>query len=85
MNESAENVSFSRDILPLFRPTDIEHMRTFGVFLHKYKWMSQPVNARNVYRHLNGEAQPRMPLGGPFWSDEQLDLLKRWIDGGYQP
>ncbi len=85
MNEPAVNVSFLRDILPSFRPTDIAHMSAFGVFLHKYEWMSQPSNARNVFRHLTGEAQPQMPLGGPFWSAEQLNLLKRWIDEGYQP
>lgn len=85
MNDAAAAVSFSRDILPLFRPTDIEHMNAFGVLLHKYEWMSQPKNARNVYRHLTGQAQPQMPLGGPFWSDEQLDLFKRWMDGGYRP
>ncbi len=85
MSDAVVNVSFSRDILPLFRPTDIEHMIAFGVFLHKHEWMSQPSNARNVYRHLTGQSQPQMPLGGPFWSEEQLALLKKWIDGGFQP
>jgi hypothetical protein len=85
MSDPAVGVSFSGGIAPLFRPTDVEHMRVFGVFLHKYEWMSQASNARNVYRHLAGQLQPQMPLGGPFWSQQQLDLLKRWIDEGYQP
>ena len=25
---------------------------------------------------------PRMPLGGPFLSDEQIDYIVRWIDEG---
>jgi hypothetical protein len=85
MSDPAVGVSFSGDIAPLFRPTDVEHMRVFGVFLDKYEWMSQASNARNVYRHLTGQLQPQMPLGGPFWGQQQLDLLKRWIDEGYQP
>jgi hypothetical protein len=80
---SFSHVSFSKDILPLFTTKDIEHMSALGVLLHKYNWMCQPSNARNVYRYLTGEAKPQMPLGGAYWREEQLDLFKRWMDGGF--
>lgn len=85
MSDAVASVSFSIDILPLFRPADIQHMSAFGVLLHKYEWMSQPSNARNVYRHLTGQAQPQMPLGGPFWSEADQYLFKRWMDDGFEP
>lgn len=51
-----KTVSFSRDILPLFRPGDIQHMNAFGVRLGDHGWMSKPVNAWNVLNHLRGVA-----------------------------
>ena len=85
MSDAVASVSFSIDILPLFRAADIQHMSAFGVLLHKHEWMSQPSNARNVYRHLTGQALPQMPLGGPFWDEAELDLFRKWMEGGYQP
>jgi hypothetical protein len=84
-SDPSVKISFARDILPLFTRSDIEHMSALGVFLHKHNWMSQPSNARNVYRYLTGESKPQMPLGGPFWSQQQTDLFKQWMDGGFEP
>ena len=82
-------VSFSKDILPLFRPVDIEHMRPMNVLLGDYGYMSDPADdhksALDVQAFLKGERKPRMPLGGPFWTDEQLALYAGWISDGYQP
>ncbi len=78
-------VSFSADILPLFSRSDIQHMNVFGVRLGQHEWMSHPANAKNVYSYLTGESTPRMPLGGPYWSQGQLDLFARWIKTGYRP
>jgi hypothetical protein len=72
-------VSFKADILPLFRPQDISCMSGKGVILDSYEYMSEPDNAQEVYDHLTGATPPRMPLGGPFWSAEQLDLFHRWM------
>ncbi len=77
-----DNVSFERDIRPMFRDIDVQHMSGFGVALDDYAYMSQPKNAENVLAFLNGKAQPQMPPGGPFWSEEQLERLSRWIAGG---
>src|SRR5262249_9930204 len=35
----------------------------------------------NLYRHATGQEQPRMPLGGKL-SDEEIAVLKAWIDSG---
>lgn len=83
--EKKTTVSFSRDILPLFRTSDIQHMNAFGVRLGDHGWMSNPANAWNVLNHLRGVKQPRMPLGGPYWTEDQLNLFQQWIGAGYPP
>jgi mono/diheme cytochrome c family protein len=37
----------------------------------------------SLYRHLTGQVQPQMPMGGRL-SDQQIVLIKKWIDGGAQ-
>ncbi len=87
MTNAAAPVSFQNDILPLFRPQDISCMAGMGVMLSDYNYMSQSDNAKAVYDHLTGIAQPRMPLGGPYWSAEQLALYNSWMTENppYQP
>ena len=87
MAPPANTVSFGNDILPLFNPGDIACMAGMGVKLDDYTYMSQPANAQSVYDHLTGTAQPQMPLGGPYWSADQLGLFQRWMteDPPYQP
>jgi hypothetical protein len=82
---TTKTFSFSNDILPLFRPSDIQHMNAFGVRLGDHGWMSKPTNARNVLNHLKGTSQPRMPLGGPYWIQEQLNIFQQWMGAGYPP
>ena len=78
-------VSFESDIKPLFRPMDIECMRSRGVFLINYDYMKDPVNAQDVLDMLQPTGSPRMPFGGPYWSQDSLDLFQKWIDQGRQP
>lgn len=78
-------ISFERDIRPLFRPMDIQHMSPMDVLLDDYAYMSNAQNAQAVYEFLNGTKQPQMPPGGPFWSDEQLKLFAQWMEQGRQP
>lgn len=87
MSSTTSPVSFKNDILPLFTPQDISCMAGMGVLLNDYKYMSQPDNAKAVYDHLTGASQPQMPLGGPYWSAEQLTLFNTWMteDPPYQP
>jgi len=74
--------SFERDIKPLFRQMDIDHMEPFGVFLDDYGYMSKRENAESVRGTL---VSKEMPPDGPYWSQEQLDLLSRWIADGCSP
>jgi len=87
-------VSFQNDILPLFRRIDINHMKPMGVLLDDYGYMSDPAgdstyadhaNARGVNCYLTGECQPQMPLGGPYWTPDQLQLFQQWMTDGFQP
>jgi hypothetical protein len=92
-------VSFAKAILPLFRPVDIDHMKPYDVYLDDFNWMSDAAggsisdcnefpdhcNGRSVFAYLNGDCTPRMPLGGPFWHADMLDLYQRWMNDGFQP
>ena len=85
MQQRRVPLSFERDILPLFRAVDIDHMAPMGVMLDDFAWMSDAENAAKVHQFLTGELTPRMPPGGPFWSDEQLGTFSAWMEGGRQP
>jgi hypothetical protein len=78
-------VSFAHDILPLFRTIDIQHMKPLGVLLDDYTYMSDASdnhgNAQTVYGQLSSQA---MPPGGPFWTDQNLTLFKKWMTDGFQ-
>src|SRR2546429_289152 len=38
-------------------------------------------DASSLYRHLTGQQQPQMPLGGRL-SEPEIETLKNWIDSG---
>jgi hypothetical protein len=80
-------VSFARDIRPLFRAVDIAHMKSYGVKLDDFTYMSNPEHANQVLRALSPHADkpPPMPPGGPYWTHDQLALFAQWQEGGYQP
>jgi len=80
-------VSFARDIRPLFRAVDISHMARHGIKLDDYTFMSDPDNASKVLETLSPHEGdlPCMPPGGPFWTADQLALFARWQSEGYQP
>ncbi len=80
--DEQQSISFENDIRPLFREIDMDHMRGFDVFLGDYDYMSKRENAVMVRDFLSGQRQPQMPPGGPFWPQEHLDLLERWIVAG---
>ena len=77
-------VSFADDVLPLFRPMDVNCMARHGVRLSDYKYMSVPGNAQSVLDHLDGTKPPLMPPGGA-WPPANISLFKAWMTGGYQP
>jgi hypothetical protein len=79
-------VSFARDIRPMFRPIDVEHMSKHNILLDDYTYMSDPSrdygNAQAVEDSL---VQQSMPPGGPYWNAQQLTLYKQWRSDGYKP
>jgi hypothetical protein len=85
MQDNGGAISFELDIRPLFRDVDIDHMEGMGVMLADHAWMSDPDNAKRVYDFLSGAEEPRMPPGGPYWSDEQMKKFSNWMESGYQP
>jgi len=86
-HKTAAQVSFARDIKPLFRAVDISHMRAYSVKLDDYTFMSNPDHANKVLGALSPHDghPPPMPPGGPYWTADQLELFAQWQKDGYQP
>ncbi|WFU07382.1 hypothetical protein QA648_35625 (plasmid) [Rhizobium sp. CB3171] len=79
--------SFSSDILPLFRPTDIACMKARGVSLGVSDWMRDPTakfgfpdhgNARRVFSALS---RGKMPPDGA-WPPDKLAIYQQWMNEG---
>ena len=77
-------VSFAKEIKPLFREMDIDHMKNVGMPLDDFVFMSDPSNANSVLQSVIGNP-PIMPPGGPYWTADQVALFKQWMADGYQP
>ena len=79
-------ISFARDIRPLFRQIDIDHMNKHDVRLDNYTYMSDPSNDHGNAQGVEATLTNRsMPPGGPYWSNAQLILYKQWRSDGYLP
>src|SRR6266850_7509359 len=70
--KAAPPVSFAKQIAPLFRTMDVQCMRARGVYLKDYEFMKVPDNANLVLDMLKPDAAPRMPYGGPYWTDANI-------------
>jgi hypothetical protein len=78
MATEISDVSFERDVKPLFRETDRESMReSFDL------WGYDDV-VENAAAILGVLEAGSMPCDGA-WSDEQVDLFRRWVDAGTPP
>jgi hypothetical protein len=73
-----QEVTFARDIRPLFRDRDISSM-TFAFDLSSYEDVR--ANAEGIYERL---AEGTMPCDGP-WPAEDVDRFRTWIDTGSPP
>jgi hypothetical protein len=79
-------ISFARDILPMFRQIDIEHMSKHKILLDDYTYMSDASgDHRNAQRVEDSLVQQSMPPGGPYWSAQQVSLFRQWRSDGYRP
>ena len=83
--KAAPPVSFAKQIAPLFRTMDVQCMRARGVYLKDYNFMKDPDTANMVLVMLKPDAAPRMPYGGPYWTDANIQLFEQWISDGLQP
>jgi hypothetical protein len=72
------DVSFERDIRPLWRERDVKSM-TFAFDLSSYDDVRN--NAEAIYDQL---AAGTMPCDGA-WPDDDVNRFRAWIDGGSQP
>lgn len=73
------NLSFAKDIRPLFRESDVETMKNFGLDLSSYEAVKEKAPA--IYGTLENGS---MPCDEP-WPKDQVGLFKRWMDEGMAP
>jgi hypothetical protein len=69
-------VSFSSEIRPLFRDTDIETMKRFGLDLSSYNEVKD--KASEIFTTVKDGS---MPCDKP-WPNDDVALFKRWMDEG---
>lgn len=80
-----QTTSFDRDILPLFRPVDIEHMND-QVGLNLTDFDAVRGSAAAISDRLKGIGGRRMPPPpDPPMSDEQIRIFHTWIAEGCPP
>jgi hypothetical protein len=76
-------LSFARDIRPMFTDMDIAHMQPFGMDLSSRDDVE--VHAEAIYREVSGGTMPPKGSGEPPWSDEMCDRFKAWQTQGCPP
>lgn len=74
-------LTYTHDIKPLFRDSDIACMAKRGIKLGDANWMCVLANANNVYQAVSSGFMP--PDGA--WAQDKVDIFKAWIDGGLKP
>ena len=72
-------ISFANNIRPLFRDSDIDSMKDFGLDLSSYQDVKREAHA--IYARLEDGS---MPCDEP-WPAEQLKLFKQWIEEDMLP
>jgi hypothetical protein len=73
-----QDVSFERDIRPLWRERDVKSM-LFAFDLSSYDDVRN--NADAIYERLDAGT---MPCDGA-WPPEHVNRFRAWMDGGSQP
>lgn len=78
-------LSFAKDIRPMFRSVDVNHMKGLGVKLDDYSFMSDPTanyhNAQAVEDRLRDQS---MPPDKP-WTPDEINRYAKWRSDGYHP
>jgi hypothetical protein len=76
-------LSFARDIRPMFSDMDIAHMQPFGMDLSDKDDVEAHADA--IYREVSGKTMPPEGSGEPPWSDEMCARFKAWQTQGCPP
>jgi hypothetical protein len=75
---SGATTSFVRDVLPLFRPKDIQHMNDLGLDLSQYEVVKNAApTILDRVQNPGGRVMPPEP--DPRWTKAQVDLFAQWI------
>ena len=82
-------VSYSRDIAPILSSKCLQchdaKSQMGGLDLTANVALLRVAGTKSedssLYRHLTGQAQPQMPMGGRL-TDQQIALFREWIDSG---
>jgi hypothetical protein len=75
--------SFQRDIRPLFRDVDVEHMNDNGLDLSDYDQVKN--NSDEILKRVSSkDDNVRMPLPPDDpWTPQQVALFQQWINDNY--
>lgn len=89
-------MSFANQVLPLLKDRcTVCHGGINNLFLDSYANLMKGglggtevipgnPNASPVILRIRGQVEPRMPFGGPYLSDDQINLIAAWIAQGAQ-
>ncbi len=77
------NLSFAKDIRPMFTDLDVAHMKPSGLDLSDLE--SVKAHADAIYDVVTTGSMPPKPSGEPRWTPEMCERFKRWQDQGYAP
>ncbi len=82
----AEHPNFWEDIFPLFTDVDIACMRARNVLLASVDWWRKKTDDefRNFNAAFNMVKSGRMPLGGPVWDPESVQMLADWRANNFE-
>jgi hypothetical protein len=81
MQDNAD-LSFARDIRPLFTDLDVSHMKPFGIDLSERDDVEK--HAQAILRTITDGSMP--PKGtGERWTPEMCARFKSWADNGCSP
>jgi hypothetical protein len=80
--ETSGNLSFARDIRPMFTDIDVDHMKRAGMDLSDRDDVEK--HAASILDVVTDGSMP--PKGtGETWTPEMCGTFKRWTEQGYQP
>ena len=81
--ERMPKVSFACDIEPLFRAVDISHMKSYGVKLDDFPYMSNPDHANKVLRTLSphGDKPPFHATRRPVLDTRSARVVRPVAEG----